>query len=67
MEIAPGLSAKYALDVETVIHSREHYRSDEWLETDLPGAPSIMIDDDVIVEGSDISEAELENEIRSRS
>lgn len=29
-------------------------------------APSIMIDDDVIVEGGDISEDELEAEIKSR-
>ncbi len=64
--MAPGLSAKFSVEVETETHTREHYKSDEWLETDLPAAPAIMLGDDVIAEGGDISEDELESEIQSR-
>ncbi len=64
--MAPGLSAKYQAELQTETHTREHYKSDEWLEMDLPVAPAIMLDDDVIVEGADILEEELEREIQSR-
>lgn len=64
--MAPSLSAKYPVTVETEIHDRNYYKSEEWLDTELPVAPAIMINDDVIVEGSDISEDELDAEILSR-
>lgn len=64
--MAPGLSAKYSLEIETETHTRDHYKTDEWLNTDLPKAPAIMLGDDVIVGGGDIPEDELEREIRSR-
>lgn len=60
------MSAKHSVNVEIVTHTRDYYRSDEWSETDLPCAPAIMIDDDVIVEGENISEEDLESEIAQR-
>lgn len=64
--MAPGLSAKYSVEIDTETHTREHYKTDEWLDTELPAAPAIMLGDDVIIEGGDIPEDELEREIKSR-
>ena len=64
--MAPGLSSKYSVGIETETHTRDHYKTDEWFDTDLPRAPAIMLGDDMIVEGGDIPEDELEREILSR-
>ncbi len=42
---------------------RAHYKSPEYMELDLPAAPAIKVDDDVVVEGSDMDEQELEGVI----
>ncbi len=39
---------------------------EEYSKLDLPKAPAIMIDKEIVVEGSDIDEDKLENIIRSR-
>ena len=66
LQMVPGLSTKYSVEIETETHTRDHYKTDEWFDTDLPRAPAIMLNDDVIVEGGDISEDELERVILSR-
>lgn len=64
--MAPGPSAKYSLEIETETHTGDHYKTDVWFDTDLSRAPAIMLGDDMIVEGGDIPEDELEGEILSR-
>ena len=46
--------------------TREEYNSDEYAKLNLPVAPAIRIDDETVVEGSDISEEKLENVIRTK-
>ena len=37
--------------------------TDEYFELDLPVAPAVMVGDEIVVEGTDISEIELEQVI----
>ena len=39
--------------------------TDEYFELDLPVAPAVMVADEIVVEGTDVSEHELEKVIRS--
>ncbi len=56
----PGLGEKYNIEIETISKPRDEYKSDQYIKTDLPSAPAIMIDNEVIVKGADISEEKLE-------
>jgi len=37
--------------------------TDEYFELDLPVAPAVMVGDEIVVEGTDVSEIELEQVI----
>lgn len=60
------LGAEYPVEIETVSKPNAEYQSDEWMELDLPTAPAVMLDEDVLVEGSDIPEDNLVAAIRER-
>lgn len=60
----PGLGRKYDIDIETISRPREEYQTDEYFELDLPAAPAVMVGEEIVVEGSDVSEADLESVIR---
>jgi uncharacterized OsmC-like protein len=62
----PRLGQKYDLKIEVTSKSREEYHSDEYSRLNLPVAPTIMVEDEIVVEGADISEAKLENAIRTK-
>jgi len=57
----PRLGEKYDISMETVSKPKAEYLTDEYFELDLPVAPAVMVGDEIIVEGSDISEQELES------
>lgn len=56
----PRLGQKYDLEIEVTSKSREEYHSDEYSRLNLPVAPTIMVEDEIVVEGADISEEKLE-------
>lgn len=58
------MGSAYPMEIEFTSKPRAEYESDEYAELDLPCAPAIMIDDDVLVEGGDISEDKLVAAIR---
>ncbi len=58
--MAPRLGAKHPLEIEMRSNPRAYYQSPEYMELNLPAAPAVMVGDEVIVEGSDIGERELE-------
>ncbi len=58
--MAPRLGAKYPVEMETRSHPRAYYKSPEYTGLGLPAAPAIMVGDELLVEGSDIAEEELE-------
>ncbi len=59
----PRLGEKYDIEMETISKPREDYMTDEYFELDLPVAPAVMVGEEIVVEGSDISEEDLETAI----
>jgi len=60
----PRLGAKYDLEIEIISKPIAEYQTDEYFELDLPTAPAIMVADEIVVEGADVPEADLEAVIR---
>jgi len=60
----PRLGEKYNIDIETIAKAKAEYMTDEYFELDLPVAPAVMVGEEIVVEGSDVSEEELESVIR---
>ena len=62
--MASRLGADYPVEFEITSKPRPEYQSAEWEATDLPCAPAIMIGEEVVVEGSDVTEEKVIAEIR---
>ena len=60
----PRLGNKYQIETEFISKPRAEYQTDEYFELELPVAPAVMVDEEIVVEGSDVSEDKLENIIR---
>lgn len=60
----PRLGAKYDIEMITIEKPKDEYMTDEYFELDLPVAPAIMVGDEIVIEGSDISKKKLEAAIR---
>ena len=58
--MTPRLGEKYDVEIESISKPKEVYMTDEYFELDLPVAPAVMVGDEIVVEGSDVSEYELE-------
>ena len=56
----PRLGQRYELEIETISKPNAEYQTDEYFELDLPVAPAVMVGEEIVVEGSDIPEDELE-------
>jgi hypothetical protein len=56
----PRLGEKYDITIENISKPRAEYATAEYLEQGLPKAPAIMVGDEILIEGSDISEEKLE-------
>ena len=59
----PMLGQKYELKIETISKPKAEYLTDEYFELDLPVAPAVMMAEEIVVEGTDVSEEELEKVI----
>jgi hypothetical protein len=57
----PRLGDKYK-DIAIEITSKPiaEYQTDEYFELDLPTAPAVMVGEEIVVEGSNISQHEVE-------
>lgn len=64
--MAPRLGAEYPIEIEITSKANAEYRTDEWADTDLPCAPAIMVGDEVVAEGSDVTDDKVANEIRKQ-
>ena len=62
----PRLGQKYEIEVEILSKPIAEYNTDDYFELELPVAPAIMVDDEILVEGSDVPEEKLENAIRAK-
>ena len=56
----PRLGQRYQVEIETISKPNAEYVTDEYFELDLPVAPAVMVGEEIVVEGSDIPEDELE-------
>ena len=59
----PRLGERYEIDIETIEKPKDEYLTDEYFELDLPVAPAVMVGDEILVEGTDVSEDKLENAV----
>ena len=57
------MGQKYELEIETISKPKAEYQTDEYFELDLPVAPAVMVAEEIVVEGSDVPEDELEEVI----
>lgn len=64
MEMLPRLGSKYDLEIETTSKPKAEYHTDAYYALDLPVAPAMRVEDEIVVEGKDINEEELETAIR---
>ena len=60
------LGGTYDLEVETTSKPKPEYHTDAYYALDLPVAPAVMVEDEIIVEGKDVDEAAFEAAIRRR-
>jgi hypothetical protein len=56
----PGLGKKYDIEIEVISKPKAEYNTDEYFALNLPLAPAVMVGDEIVVEGSDVSEEKLE-------
>lgn len=59
----PGLGEKYEIEIETISKPKAEYLTDEYFELDLPVAPAVMVGEEIVVEGTDVSREDLEQAI----
>jgi hypothetical protein len=59
----PRLGETYDIEIETVSKPKAEYTTDEYFELDLPVAPAVMVGEEIVVEGSDVSDEKLESVI----
>ena len=57
----PRLGEKYRdIEIEVMSKPIAEYQTDEYFELDLPTAPAIMVGDEIVVEGSNVSRGKVE-------
>ena len=56
----PRLGSTYPIEIEVTSKPIADYQTDEYFELDLPVAPAVMVGNEIVVEGSGISEDKLE-------
>ena len=56
----PRLGEKYPVAIEITAKPKAAYETDEYFALDLPVAPAVMVGDEIVVEGSDVAEHEVE-------
>ena len=60
----PRLGKKFQIDIETIEKPIDDYMTDEYFELDLPVAPAVMVGDEIVIEGTDVSKSKLEKVIK---
>jgi hypothetical protein len=56
----PLLGQKYDLDIQITSKPIAEYNTDEYFELDLPVAPAVMVEEEIVVEGTDVSDHDVE-------
>jgi hypothetical protein len=58
--MVPRLGRKYEFEAEVISKPIADYQTDEYFELELPTAPAVMVGEEIVVEGADVSEDRLE-------
>ena len=56
----PRLGEKYQIEIVVTSKPKAHYMTDAYFELDLPVAPAVMVADEIVVEGQNVSQYEVE-------
>jgi hypothetical protein len=57
----PRLGEKYQdIEIEVISKPIAEYQTDEYFELDLPTAPAVMVGEEIVVEGSNVSQEKVE-------
>ena len=56
----PRLGEKYAIEIDVTAKPKSEYETDEYFALDLPVAPAIMVGDEILAEGTDVADHDLE-------
>ncbi len=56
----PSLGKKYPVEIDITSKPKADYETDEYFTLDLPVAPAVMVGDDIVVEGADVSVHDVE-------
>lgn len=56
----PRLGEHYPVVIEVTAKPKAEYETDDYFSLDLPVAPAIMVGEEIVVEGSDIADHDLE-------
>ncbi len=59
----PVLGQKYEVEIDVTSRPKAEYVTDEYFELDLPVAPAVMVGDEIVVEGKDVEQYDIEVEI----
>ena len=57
------MGEKYGVECEFISKPIAEYQTDEYFELDLPGAPAVMVGEEIVAEGADVEEYRLETVI----
>jgi hypothetical protein len=60
----PRLGEKYDIEVETISKPNAEYKTDAYLQLGLPPAPAAMVGEEVVSQGLNLSEDQVEAAIR---
>jgi len=56
----PRLGTKNDVKIEVISKPKAEYQTDAYFELDLPVAPAIMVEDEIVVEGGNVPQQEVE-------
>ena len=59
-KMMPRLGKKYDIEIEITSKPKAEFLTDEYFALDLPVAPAIMVNDEIITEGKDIDDHTVE-------
>ena len=59
----PSLGKKYPIEIEVISKPKAEYMTDAYFELELPVAPAVMVADEIVVEGQNVSQHEVESSI----
>ena len=55
-----SLGVKYPIEIEVTSKPKADYMTDAYFELDLPVAPAVMVADEIVVEGKNVSQHQVE-------